>query len=104
MRERMRELFSFMASAEFAFDAWRALEALSVGKTLAMRLKIRKSLANPKNGPQESIITYILRGKEVTTSLQYATGELTSDANLVDFILLDEPYEYEYEFGMLVTL
>ena len=94
---------NLVASAESAFHAWQALETINAGQTAARRLKLRKDLTNLKKEPKESMITYIMRGKQLGTSLR-AIDESVSDANLIDSILSGLPPEYENKVDMLVTL
>ena len=94
---------NLIASAESAYAAWTALENINARQTAARRLKLRRDLTNLKKGAKESMISYIMRGKQIGTSLR-AIDETVSDANLIDSILFGLPDEYATKVDMLITL
>ena len=94
---------NLIACAELAYAACTALENINVGQTAARRLKLRRDLTNLKRGAKESMISYIMRGKQIGTSLR-AIDESVSDANLIDSILSSLPDEYATKVDMLIIL
>jgi len=94
---------NLIASAESAYVAWTTLENINAGQTAARRLKLRRELTSLKKGATESMISYIMRGKQIGTSLR-AIDETVSDAHLIDSILAGLPDEYTTKVDMLITL
>jgi len=74
---------NLIANAESAYAASTTLENINEGRTAARRLKLRRELTSLKKGANESMISYVMRGKQIGTSLR-AIDESVSDANLID--------------------
>eukprot|EP00963_Diacronema_lutheri_P005228 scaffold408_cov347-Pavlova_lutheri.AAC.2 len=87
------EYVDLMANAESAQHAWSMLEEIHAGQTAARRLNLRKELTGLIKKPEESMMSFIMRAKQVCTSLRAIDGSVT-DIHLIDAILSGLPQEY----------
>eukprot|EP00963_Diacronema_lutheri_P013296 scaffold2630_cov350-Pavlova_lutheri.AAC.2 len=79
------------------------LEDMHAGQTAARRLTLRKELTELTKKPEESMMSYIMRGKQICTDLRVIDGSIT-EVHLIDAILSGLPEEYANKFEMLTTL
>ena len=97
------EYVDLMANADSAQHAWRMLEEIHAGQTAARRLTLRKELTGLIKRPEESMMSFIMRAKQICTSLRAIDGSVT-DIHLIDAILSGLPQEYANKVEMLTTL
>ena len=97
------EYVDLMANADPAQHAWRMLEEIHAGQTAARRLTLRKELTGLIKRPEESMMSFIMRAKQICTSLRAIDGSIT-DIHLIDAILSGLPQEYANKVEMLTTL
>ena len=79
------------------------LEDMHAGQTAARRLTLRKELTGLAKRPEESMMNYIMRGKQICTDLRAIDGSVT-EIHLIDAILSGLPEEYANKVEMLTTL
>eukprot|EP00963_Diacronema_lutheri_P005048 scaffold370_cov349-Pavlova_lutheri.AAC.33 len=97
------EYVDLVANSESAQHAWTMLEDMHAGQTVARRLTLRKELTGLTKKPEESMMSYIIRGKQICTNLRAIDGSVT-DIHLIDAILSGLPEEYANKVEMLTTL
>jgi len=79
------------------------LEDMHAGQNTARRLTLRKELTGLTKKPEESMMSYIMRGKQICTNLRAIDGSVT-EVHLIDAILSGLPEEYANKVEMLTTL
>eukprot|EP00963_Diacronema_lutheri_P012012 scaffold1556_cov378-Pavlova_lutheri.AAC.1 len=87
------EYVDLVANSESAHHAWTMLEDMHAGQTAARRLTLRKELTGLTKKPEESMMSFIMRGKQICTNLRAIDGSVT-DIHLIDAILSGLPEEY----------
>eukprot|EP00963_Diacronema_lutheri_P012972 scaffold2152_cov336-Pavlova_lutheri.AAC.3 len=97
------EYVDLVANSESAQHAWTMLEDMQAGQTVARRLTLRNELTGLTKKPEESMMSYIIRGKQICTDLRAIDGSVT-DIHLIDAILSGLPEEYANKIEMLTTL
>eukprot|EP00963_Diacronema_lutheri_P000210 scaffold10_cov367-Pavlova_lutheri.AAC.3 len=97
------EYVDLVANSESAQHAWTMLEDMHAGQTAARRLTLRKELTGLTKKPEESMMSFIMRGKQICTNLRAIDGSVT-DIHLIDAILSGLPEEYANKVEMLTTL
>eukprot|EP00963_Diacronema_lutheri_P004998 scaffold365_cov361-Pavlova_lutheri.AAC.2 len=97
------EYVDLVANSESAQHAWTMLEDMHAGQTAARRLTLRKELTGLTKNPEESMMSFIMRGKQICTNLRAIDGSVT-DIHLINAILSGLPEEYANKVEMLTTL
>eukprot|EP00963_Diacronema_lutheri_P004518 scaffold346_cov347-Pavlova_lutheri.AAC.1 len=97
------EYVDLVANSESAQHAWTMLEDMHAGQTAARRLTLRKELTGLTKKPEESMMSFIMRGKQICTNLRAIDGSVT-DIHLIDAILSGLPEESANKVEMLTTL
>ena len=97
------EYVDLVANSESAQHAWTMLEDMHAGQTAARRLTLRKELTGLAKRPEERMMNYIMRGKQICTDLRAIDGSVT-EIHLIDAILSGLPEEYANKVEMLTTL
>ena len=71
------EYVDLVANSDSAQHAWAMLEDMHAGQTAARRLTLRKELTGLAKKPKESMMNYIMRGKQICTDVRAIDGSVT---------------------------
>lgn len=98
-----KEYVTVVASCSSAHEAWKTLNEMHEGQTMARRLSLRKQLSKLTKKKDENILEYIMRAKEICSDLKAIDGSVT-ETQLIDAVLDGLPEEYATTVNVLATL